>query len=193
MDRPTAPSSPTTSPLIDSALPRIPLSSPSKRDGRSSTDIIAFQLDDDRQGYFDAPLPASQHASVRPTGIPLVSPAEWRSQETSSTDKLDKEFQDEEELILAAAEMETEESGAQIENDTKVKTTEEDVSDIGTPKATKRKRSRSPELQAVTEKELAAAAASPGNDAWDYTEDAAYAASKFGGIAEYMRHKRTKL
>lgn len=30
-------------------------------------------------------------------------------------------------------------------------------------------------------------------DPWTYTEDSAYAASKFGGIGEYMRHKRIKL
>jgi hypothetical protein len=193
MDRPAAASSPTTSPYIDSALPRVPLSSPSKRDGRSSTDIIAFQLDDDRQGYFDAPL-ATTAEGVRPTGVPLVSPAEeWRSQETTSTDKLDKEFQDGEELILAAAEMEIMQSGARDGFHREFKPTEDNPAHDPTPKAIKRKRSISPDLQAVTDKDLAATTASQGDDAWDYTEDAAYAASKFGGLAEYMRHKRMKL
>lgn len=196
MDRPPPTASPpTTSPLIDSALPRVPLSSPSKRDGRSSTDIVAFQLDDERQGYFDAPRSADrslQDAGVRPTGVPLVSPEEWRSQETTSTDKLDKEFQDGEELILAQAEMEIGQS-AEKRGDSAIKTIKDKPLDDSTPKAVKRKRSTSTELQAVTEDLPDAATAPQGEDAWDYTEDAAYAASKFGGLAEYMRHKRMKL
>lgn len=198
MDRPPLASSPRSSPYLDSALAALPQSSPSRRDGRSSTDIVAFQLDDDRQGYFDAaPSGSKMHnhtaSLIRPTGIPLPSPEDLRSQETTSTDKLDKEFQDGEELILAQAEMEldmglihpVEQTEAHLGREY------EDRS-----KATKRKRSVSNELQALPP-DIADSKTVPNpgdqDNSWSYTEDVAYAASKFGGIGEYLRHKRMKL
>lgn len=193
-------SSPTSSPFLDPALAQVPLSSPSRRDGRSSTDIVAFQLDDERQGYFDAGPRKTEYPVedpvVRPTGIPLVSPEDLRSQETSSTDKLDKEFQDGEELILAQAEMEIGQTGMGKESERRAEEMEGEAPDTATPKAKKRKRSTSSELQALPDNQPDALdlETAPGvEDAWDYTDDAAYAASKFGGLAEYMRHKRMKL
>lgn len=197
MERNRLVSSPTSSPFLDSALAAVPRSSPSRRDGRSSTDIVAGQLDDDRQSYFD-PAPSgykldNSETLVRPTGIPLPSPDDLRSQETSSTDKLDKEFQDGEGLILAQAEMEID--GQETWPAEKTGTVVQEEKEY-TPRAVKRKRSRSSELQTVPP-EIAgvetAATATERDDAWNYTEDAAYAASKFGGIGEYLRHKRLKL
>lgn len=191
-------SSPTSSPFLDAALAAVPRSSPSRRDGRSSTDIVAGQLDDGRQGYFDAG-PSSRKADysealVKPTGIPLPSPDDLRSQETSSTDKLDKEFQDGEDLILAQAEMEIDMRPTSREEDDKTVLQERPQ---GTPKTMKRKRSRSSELQAlppdIADAKTATTAIDDEEDSWNYTQDAAYAASKFGGLAEYMRHKRLKL
>jgi hypothetical protein len=190
-------SSPTSSPFLDSALAAVPRSSPSHRDGRSSTDIVAGQLDDDRQSYFDTRPSGSKidqsDALVRPTGIPLPNPDDLRSQETSSTDKLDKEFQDGEGLILAQAEMEIDGQETWPEDKAVDRFQKEQE---GTPKAMKRKRSRSSELQAVPPEitdAKTATTATEGDDSWNYTEDAAYAASKFGGIGEYLRHKRLKL
>jgi hypothetical protein len=191
-------SSPTSSPFLDSALAAVPGSSPTRRDGRSSTDIVAGQLDADRQSYFDAAPPGynSHHseALVRPTGIPLPSPDDLRSQETSSTDKLDKEFQDGEGLILAQAEMEIDGQETWPEDKAVDRFQKEQE---GTPRAIKRKRSRSSELQTVppeiTDAKTATTATDDQGDSWNYTEDAAYAASKFGGIGEYLRHKRLKL
>lgn len=195
--RPLA-SSPRSSPYLDSALAALPLSSPSRRDGRSSTDIVAFQLDDDQQGYFDAAPSGSKtndHKSglIRPTGIPLPSPDDSRSQETTSTDKLDKEFQDGEELILAQAEMELG-MGPLHPTDHQEALLGREYED--TPKATKRKRSVSKELLALPP-DIADSNTVPNavdqDNSWSYTEDVAYAASKFGGIGEYLRHKRMKL
>ena len=188
--------SPVSSPRLDSALAVVPSSSsPSRRDGRSSTDIVTCQLEDDRKGYFDAEPSGGNTKSrtedlIRPTGIPLASPDDLRSQETTSTDKLDKEFQDGEELILAQAEMELD-MGLDVERPL----LNQELQD--TPKAIKRKRSASDELQAVppdiADSKTAPPAADDQDDSWGYTEDVAYAASKFGGIGEYLRHKRMKL
>ncbi|KAJ9118207.1 hypothetical protein QFC22_004113 [Naganishia vaughanmartiniae] len=258
----------TSSPLFGQ---QVPLSSPSKH-GRSSTDIVARQVEEDGTGYLHVAgteMEAEGCDTVWtgftgvPTGIPLASPEQipetatataagevsrtsprpavqsgtLESQETTSTDKLDIEFGDGQDLVQVQVQAEAElqlaggsrkvgvcverEEGNQVEahevekpvaRKRKRSTTPAPLPPLPTSPSTSRQLSRNPmaihpsrtdqshvENDLISQKPELEPAPAPAPDedtdadAWRYTEDDAYAASKFGGIGEYMRHKRMKL